>query len=208
MKKLFCLVLALALMLSAAAMAEGALKERRPDLEGAQEDVASMETSEPAANGAMVTDPKLVDIAGMDDYEVGELYNRVDREMYYRSELAEGTVPASGSGTMIIDQDGVRMEIYEPELINGILCYDARVENNSGLDLSLDIVLAEVNGESVTGYGFYSIYAGESSFYYISFVPNDDAAAAALLAPESLRFTIWAYEDDSYSTYFTTDVTL
>ena len=99
----------------------------------------------------MVTDPKLVDIAGMDDYEVGELYNRVDREMYYRSELAEGTVPASGSGTMIIDQDGVRMEIYEPELINGILYYDARVENNSGLDLSLDIVLAEVNGESVTG---------------------------------------------------------
>ena len=32
--------------------------------------------------------------------------------------------------------------------------------------------------------------------------------AAALAAPESLRFTIWAYDNGTGETYFTADVTL
>ena len=37
---------------------------------------------------------------------------------------------------------------------------------------------------------------------------GDEEVAAALAAPESLRFTIWAYDDDTQETYFTADVTL
>ena len=70
-------------------------------------------------------------------------------------------------------------------------------------------MLAEINGLSVLGYGVYNVYAGESVVDYIIFDAEGDAeVAAALAAPQSLRFTIWAYDIDTSETFFTADVTL
>ena len=92
---------------------------------------------------------------------------------------------------------------------DGALRIDATVENGSDRDLTLEIVLAEINGLSVLGYGVYNVYAGESVVDYIVFDAEGDAeVAAALAAPQSLRFTIWAYDTDTGETFFTTDVTL
>ena len=90
------------------------------------------------------------------------------------------------------------MTLYEATVQygDGALRIDATVENGSDRDLSLDVVLAEINGLSVLGYGVYSVYAGETVTDYILFdAEGDEEVAAALAAPESLRFTIWAYDN-------------
>ena len=70
-------------------------------------------------------------------------------------------------------------------------------------------MLAGVNGIAVTGYGVYSVYAGESAVEYICFDPLGDAEASAVLAtPESLRFTIRVYDEDTSGLCFAADVNL
>ena len=116
-----------------------------------------------------------------------------------------------GEGTVVVDTNDVRMTLYEDtvQYADGALRIDATVENGSDRDLSLDVVLAEINGMSVLGYGVYNVYAGETVTDYIIFdAEGDEEVAAALAAPESLRFTIWAYDNDTQETYFTADVTL
>lgn len=221
MKKLFCLLLALMLLCGGALAENSGLRERRdaPAEEAATADepttfsglFGDLESAVTAADGAatgMVTDPKLVDIANMDDMQLNELGARISRELDRRAMEAAGVT--LGEGTVVVDTNDVRMTLYEDtvQYADGALRIDATVENGSDLDLSLDVVLAEINGMSVLGYGVYSVYAGETVTDYIIFdAEGDEEVAAALAAPESLRFTIWAY-DDTQETYFTADVTL
>ena len=94
------------------------------------------------------------------------------------------------------------------ELLSG-LDGAAGAEEDAAQPSTLDIVLAEINGLSVLGYGVYNVYAGESVVDYIVFNAEGDAeVAAALAAPQSLRFTIWAYDINTSETFFTADVTL
>ena len=168
---------------------------------GAEEDAAQP--------SGMVTDPKMIDLAGMDEDTLNVLGNRISRELERRA-MEEAGVTLE-NGTVVVDQDGVRMTLYENtvQIGDGALRIDATVENGSDRDLSLEIVLAEINGLSVLGYGVYDVYAGESVVDYIVFNAEGDAdVAAALAAPQSLRFTIWAYDTDTGETFFTTDVTL
>ena len=222
MKKLFCLLLALMLLCGGALAENSGLRERRdaPAEEAATADepttfsglFGDLESAVTEADGAtagMVTDPKLVDIANMDDMQLSELGSRISRELDRRAMEAAGVT--LGEGTVVVDTNDVRMTLYEDtvQYADGALRIDATVENGSDLDLSLDVVLAEINGMSVLGYGVYSIYAGETVTDYIVFdAEGDEEVAAALAAPESLRFTIWAYDDDTQETYFTADVTL
>ena len=222
MKKLFCLLLALMLLCGGALAENSGLRERRdaPAEEAATADepttfsglFGDLESAVTEADGAtagMVTDPKLVDIANMDDVQLSELGSRISRELDRRAMEAAGVT--LGEGTVVVDTNDVRMTLYEDtvQYADGALRIDATVENGSDLDLSLDVVLAEINGMSVLGYGVYSIYAGETVTDYIVFdAEGDEEVAAALAAPESLRFTIWAYDDDTQETYFTADVTL
>ena len=222
MKKLFCLLLALMLLCGGALAENSGLRERRdaPAEEAATADepttfsglFGDLESGVTAADGAaagMVTDPELVDIANMDDMQLNELGARISRELDRRAMEAAGVT--LGEGTVVVDTNDVRMTLYEDtvQYADGALRIDATVENGSDLDLSLDVVLAEINGMSVLGYGVYSIYAGETVTDYIVFdAEGDEEVAAALAAPESLRFTIWAYDDDTQETYFTADVTL
>ena len=222
MKKLFCLLLALMLLCGGALAENSGLRERRdaPAEEAATADepttfsglFGDLESAVTAADGAaagMVTDPELVDIANMDDMQLNELGARISRELDRRAMEAAGVT--LGEGTVVVDTNDVRMTLYEDtvQYADGALRIDATVENGSDLDLSLDVVLAEINGMSVLGYGVYSVYAGETVTDYIIFdAEGDEEVAAALAAPESLRFTIWAYDDDTQETYFTADVTL
>ena len=222
MKKLFCLLLALMLLCGGALAENSGLRERRdaPAEEAATADepttfsglFGDLESGVTAADGAaagMVTDPELVDIANMDDMQLNELGARISRELDRRAMEAAGVT--LGEGTVVVDTNDVRMTLYEDtvQYADGALRIDATVENGSDLDLSLDVVLAEINGMSVLGYGVYSIYAGETVTDYIVFdAEGDEEVAAALAAPESLRFTIWAYDNDTQETYFTADVTL
>ena len=222
MKKLFCLLLALMLLCGGALAENSGLRERRdaPAEEAATADepttfsglFGDLESAVTEADGAtagMVTDPKLVDIANMDDMQLSELGSRISRELDRRAMEAAGVT--LGEGTVVVDTNDVRMTLYEDtvQYADGALRIDATVENGSDLDLSLDVVLAEINGMSVLGYGVYSIYAGETVTDYIVFdAEGDEEVAAALAAPESLRFTIWAYDNDTQETYFTADVTL
>ena len=222
MKKLFCLLLALMLLCGGALAENSGLRERRdaPAEEAATADepttfsglFGDLESAVTEADGAtagMVTDPKLVDIANMDDMQLNELGARISRELDRRAMEAAGVT--LGEGTVVVDTNDVRMTLYEDtvQYADGALRIDATVENGSDLDLSLDVVLAEINGLSVLGYGVYSVYAGETVTDYILFdAEGDEEVAAALAAPESLRFTIWAYDDDTQETYFTADVTL
>ena len=222
MKKLFCLLLALMLLCGGALAENSGLRERRdaPAEEAATADepttfsglFGDLESAVTEADGAtagMVTDPKLVDIANMDDVQLSELGSRISRELDRRAMEAAGVT--LGEGTVVVDTNDVRMTLYEDtvQYADGALRIDATVENGSDLDLSLDVVLAEINGMSVLGYGVYSIYAGETVTDYIVFdAEGDEEVAAALAAPESLRFTIWAYDNDTQETYFTADVTL
>ena len=222
MKKLFCLLLALMLLCGGALAENSGLRERRdaPAEEAATADepttfsglFGDLESAVTEADGAtagMVTDPKLVDIANMDDVQLSELGSRISRELDRRAMEAAGVT--LGEGTVVVDTNDVRMTLYEDtvQYADGALRIDATVENGSDLDLSLDVVLAEINGMSVLGYGVYSIYAGETVTDYIIFdAEGDEEVAAALAAPESLRFTIWAYDNDTQETYFTADVTL
>ena len=157
----------------------------------------------------MVTDPRMIDLAGMDEDTLNALRNRISRELERRA-MEEAGVTLE-NGTVVVDQNGVRMTLYENtvQIGDSALRIDATVENGSDRDLSLEIVLAEINGLSVLGYGVYDVYAGESVVDYIVFDAEGDAeVAAALAAPQSLRFTIWAYDTDTGETFFTTDVTL
>lgn len=222
MKKLFCLLLALMLLCGGALAENSGLRERRdaPAEEAATADepttfsglFGDLESAVTAADGAaagMVTDPELVDIANMDDMQLNELGARISRELDRRAMEAAGVT--LGEGTVVVDTNDVRMTLYEDtvQYADGALRIDATVENGSDLDLSLDVVLAEINGMSVLGYGVYSVYAGETVTDYIIFdAEGDEEVAAALAAPESLRFTIWAYDNDTQETYFTADVTL
>ena len=222
MKKLFCLLLALMLLCGGALAENSGLRERRdaPAEEAATADEpttfsglfgdleSAVTEADDAATG-MVTDPKLVDIANMDDMQLNELGSRISRELDRRAMEAAGVT--LGEGTVVVDTNDVRMTLYEDtvQYADGALRIDATVENGSDLDLSLDVVLAEINGMSVLGYGVYSVYAGETVTDYIVFdAEGDEEVAAALSAPESLRFTIWAYDDGTQETYFTADVTL
>ena len=222
MKKLFCLLLALMLLCGGALAENSGLRERRdaPAEEAATADEpttfsglfgdleSAVTEADDAATG-MVTDPKLVDIANMDDMQLSELGSRISRELDRRAMEAAGVT--LGEGTVVVDTNDVRMTLYEDtvQYADGALRIDATVENGSDLDLSLDVVLAEINGMSVLGYGVYSVYAGETVTDYIVFdAEGDEEVAAALAAPESLRFTIWAYDDGTQETYFTADVTL
>ena len=222
MKKLFCLLLALMLLCGGALAENSGLRERRDapaeDAATADEpttfsglfgDLESAVTEADGATAGMVTDPKLVDIANMDDVQLSELGSRISRELDRRAMEAAGVT--LGEGTVVVDTNDVRMTLYEDtvQYADGALRIDAMVENGSDRDLSLDVVLAEINGMSVLGYGVYSIYAGETVTDYIVFdAEGDEEVAAALAAPESLRFTIWAYDNDTQETYFTADVTL
>ena len=222
MKKLFCLLLALMLLCGGALAENSGLRERRdaPAEEAATADepttfsglFGDLESAVTAADGAaagMVTDPELVDIANMDDMQLNELGARISRELDRRAMEAAGVT--LGEGTVVVDTNDVRMTLYEDtvQYADGALRIDATVENGSDLELSLDVVLAEINGMSVLGYGVYSVYAGETVTDYIIFdAEGDEEVAAALAAPESLRFTIWAYDNDTQETYFTADVTL
>ncbi len=222
MKKLFCLLLALMLLCGGALAENSGLRERRdaPAEEAATADepttfsglFGDLESAVTEADGAaagMVTDPELVDIANMDDMQLNELGARISRELDRRAMEAAGVT--LGEGTVVVDTNDVRMTLYEDtvQYADGALRIDATVENGSDLDLSLDVVLAEINGMSVLGYGVYSVYAGETVTDYIIFdAEGDEEVAAALAAPESLRFTIWAYDDGTQETYFTADVTL
>ena len=222
MKKLFCLLLALMLLCGGALAENSGLRERRdaPAEEAATADepttfsglFGDLESAVTAADGAaagMVTDPELVDIANMDDMQLNELGARISRELDRRAMEAAGVT--LGEGTVVVDTNDVRMTLYEDtvQYADGALRIDATVENGSDRDLSLDVVLAEINGLSVLGYGVYSVYAGETVTDYIIFdAEGDEEVAAALSAPESLRFTIWAYDNDTQETYFTADVTL
>ena len=222
MKKLFCLLLALMLLCGGALAENSGLRERRdaPAEEAATADepttfsglFGDLESGVTAADGAaagMVTDPELVDIANMDDMQLNELGARISRELDRRAMEAAGVT--LGEGTVVVDTNDVRMTLYEDtvQYADGALRIDATVENGSDLDLSLDVVLAEINGMSVLGYGVYNVYAGETVTDYILFdAEGDEEVAAALSAPESLRFTIWAYDDGTQETYFTADVTL
>ena len=222
MKKLFCLLLALMLLCGGALAENSGLRERRdaPAEEAATADEpttfsglfgdleSAVTEADDAATG-MVTDPKLVDIANMDDMQLNELGSRISRELDRRAMEAAGVT--LGEGTVVVDTNDVRMTLYEDtvQYADGALRIDATVENGSDLDLSLDVVLAEINGMSVLGYGVYSVYAGETVTDYIVFdAEGDEEVAAALAAPESLRFTIWASDDDTQETSFTADVTL
>ena len=237
MKKLICLLLALT-MLFAAALAESGLKERRPALEeiplddalaateapvesaAAEEDVENIQRAlddllsgldgaagaeeDAAQPSGMVTDPRMIDLAGMDEDTLNALRNRISRELERRAMEEAGV-------TVVVDQNGVRMTLYEDtvQIGDGALRIDATVENGSDRDLTLEIVLAEINGLSVLGYGVYNVYAGESVVDYIVFNAEGDAeVAAALAAPQSLRFTIWACDINTSETFFTADVTL
>lgn len=222
MKKLFCLLLALMLLCGGALAENSGLRERRdaPAEEAATADepttfsglFGDLESAVTDADGAptgMVTDPKLVDIANMDDVQLSELGSRISRELDRRAMEAAGV--SLGEGTVVVDTNDVRMTLYEDtvQYADGALRIDAMVENGSDRDLSLDVVLAEINGMSVLGYGVYNVYAGETVTDYIIFdAEGDEEVAAALAAPESLRFTIWAYDNDTQETYFTADVTL
>ena len=222
MKKLFCLLLALMLLCGGALAENSGLRERRdaPAEEAATADepttfsglFGDLESGVTAADGAaagMVTDPELVDIANMDDMQLNELGARISRELDRRAMEAAGVT--LGEGTVVVDTNDVRMTLYEDtvQYADGALRIDATVENGSDRDLSLDVVLAEINGMSVLGYGVYNVYAGETVTDYIIFdAEGDEEVAAALSAPESLRFTIWAYDNDTQETYFTADVTL
>ena len=222
MKKLFCLLLALMLLCGGALAENSGLRERRdaPAEEAATADepttfsglFGDLESAVTAADGAaagMVTDPELVDIANMDDMQLNELGARISRELDRRAMEAAGVT--LGEGTVVVDTNDVRMTLYEDtvQYADGALRIDATVENGSDRDLSLDVVLAEINGMSVLGYGVYNVYAGETVTDYIIFdAEGDEEVAAALSAPESLRFTIWAYDNDTQETYFTADVTL
>ncbi len=222
MKKLFCLLLALMLLCGGALAENSGLRERRdaPAEEAATADepttfsglFGDLESAVTEADGAaagMVTDPKLVDIANMDDVQLSELGSRISRELDRRAMEAAGVT--LGEGTVVVDTNNVRMTLYEDtvQYADGAMRIDATVENGSDRDLSLDVVLAEINGMSVLGYGVYNVYAGETVTDYIIFdAEGDEEVAAALSAPESLRFTIWAYDNDTQETYFTADVTL
>lgn len=222
MKKLFCLLLALMLLCGGALAENSGLRERRDapaeDAATADEpttfsglfgDLESAVTEADGATAGMVTDPKLVDIANMDDAQLSELGSRISRELDRRAMEAAGV--SLGEGTVVVDTNNVRMTLYEDtvQYADGALRIDATVENGSDRDLSLDVVLAEINGMSVLGYGVYNVYAGETVTDYIIFdAEGDEEVAAALAAPESLRFTIWAYDDGTQETYFTADVTL
>ena len=222
MKKLFCLLLALMLLCGGALAENSGLRERRdaPAEEAATADEpttfsglfgdleSAVTEADDAATG-MVTDPKLVDIANMDDVQLSELGSRISRELDRRAMEAAGVT--LGEGTVVVDTNDVRMTLYEDtvQYADGALRIDATVENGSDRDLSLDVVLAEINGMSVLGYGVYNVYAGETVTDYIIFdAEGDEEVAAALSAPESLRFTIWAYDIDTGETFFTADVTL
>lgn len=179
------------------------------DLLGGLASGGSAEESAAQQPSGMVTDPRLVDIANMDDMQLNELGSRISRELERRAMEEAGV--SLGEGTVVVDQDGVRVTLYEAtvQFGDGALRIGATVENGSDRDLSLDVVLAEINGLSVLGYGVYSVYAGETVTDYILFDAEGDAeVAAALAAPESLRFTIWAYDNGTGETYFTADVTL
>ena len=168
---------------------------------GAEEDAAQP--------SGMVTDPRMIDLAGMDEDTLNALRNRISRELERRA-MEEAGVTLE-NGTVVVDQNGVRMTLYEDtvRIGDGALRIDATVENGSDRDLTLEIVLAEINGLSVLGYGVYNVYAGESVVDYIIFDAEGDAeVAAALAAPQSLRFTIWAHDIDTSETFFTADVTL
>ena len=179
------------------------------DLLGGLASGGSAEESAAQQPSGMVTDPRLVDIANMDDMQLNELGSRISRELERRAMEEAGV--SLGEGTVVVDQDGVRVTLYEAtvQFGDGALRIGATVENGSDRDLSLDVVLAEINGLSVLGYGVYSVYAGETVTDYILFdAEGDEEVAAALAAPESLRFTIWAYDNGTGETYFTADVTL
>ena len=221
MKKLFCLLLALMLLCGGALAENSGLRERRAPAEDAATadepttfsglfgELESAVTEADGATAGMVTDPKLVDIANMDDVQLSELGSRISRELDRRAMEAAGV--SLGEGTVVVDTNDVRMTLYEDtvQYADGALRIDAMVENGSDRDLSLDVVLAEINGMSVLGYGVYNVYAGETVTDYIIFdAEGDEEVAAALSAPESLRFTIWAYDNDTQETYFTADVTL
>ncbi len=178
------------------------------NLLGGLEDVKDAQEAAAQPSGA-VTDPRLVDLAGMSDADLNALGNRVSRELDRR--VMEEAGVTLENGTVVVDQNGVRMTLYEDtvRIGDGTLRIDATVENGSDRDLTLDIVLAEINGLSVLGHGVYDVYAGESVVDYIIFEAEGDAeVAAALAAPRSLRFTIWAYDIDTGETFFTADVTL
>ena len=221
MKKLFCLLLVLMLLCGGALAENSGLRERRAPAEDAATtddpsafgglfgELESAVTEADGAPAGMVTDPKLVDIANMDDVQLSELGSRISRELDRRAMEAAGV--SLGEGTVVVDTNNVRMTLYSGtvQYADGALRIDAMVENGSDRDLSLDVVLAEINGMSVLGYGVYNVYAGETVTDYIIFdAEGDEEVAAALSAPESLRFTIWAYDDGTQETYFTTDVTL
>ena len=116
---------------------------------------------------------------------------------------AAGTLPENG--TVILDQDGVRMELFDPYWVENELRFDVRVENNSGVNLDLEVERAEVNGVSVSSFGVYYMYAGETAYDYIVFLLDDSAASENI---ESLRFTAYAYDSYTGEPYFTADVTI
>ena len=138
---------------------------------GAEEDAAQP--------SGMVTDPRMIDLAGMDEDALNALGNRISRELERRA-MEEAGVTLE-NGTVVVDQNGVRMTLYEDtvQIGDGALRIDATVENGSDRDLTLEIVLAEINGLSVLGYGVYNVYAGESVVDYIIFDAEGDAETAA-----------------------------
>ena len=70
---------------------------------GAEEDAAQP--------SGMVTDPRMIDLAGMDEDALNALRNRISRELERRA-MEEAGVSLE-NGTVVVDQNGVRMTLYE-----------------------------------------------------------------------------------------------
>ncbi len=202
MRRWFCFLLALALLIPGAALSENfGLKPQRPGTGNATEEPAQDEAS------GLLDD---IDLTLYSDAELESLSNRIYDELNARQSATYGMTIEDGQ--LLIDLDGVRLSLfeaaYEDDYDPLLRCYVV-VENNAGREISISVNDAFIDDIEVSGIGIYDVADGETVNDYFYFQLLDEADDPALLeSGETLTFTFEVWDDETYETLFEVPVTL
>ena len=116
---------------------------------------------------------------------------------------------AQGDKLVLIDEDGVYLEVTSVEMKDDKLRYNVIVENDSGCEINIRFNEAYADGVEVDGVGIFGVEDGEridDEFFF--FQPLEGDGMEVLEGAQDLSFTIEVKDDDTRDTLLTVPVSL
>ena len=108
---------------------------------------------------------------------------------------------AQGDKLVLIDEDGVYLEVTSVEMKDDKLRYNVIVENDSGCEINIRFNEAYADGVEVDGVGIFGVEDGEridDEFFF--FQPLEGDGMEVLEGAQDLSFTIEVKDDDTRDT--------